>query len=49
MQARLIKDKAGKFLILCPDGSIVDGDPNNLYFLLTEFSKILSFTKLKGI
>lgn len=47
MQARLIKDKTGVFRILCSDGSIIDADINNLYYLLTEFSKAGSLDKLK--
>lgn len=48
MQARLIKDKNDIFRILCVDGSIVDANIHNLYYLLAEFRKLGNLDKLSG-
>lgn len=40
MQARLLKDSNENLRILCPDGSIVDADKNNLNKMLTGFHTI---------
>lgn len=45
MQARLIKDKKNIFRILCADGSIIDANVHNLYYLLAEFRKLGNLDK----
>lgn len=48
MKARLIKDESGKFMILCPDGSISNCNKDKIFNFLADFKNCDEFYGEEG-